>query len=1070
MSIKGLLRLTVLAFLFVAFQGTWVLAGTTGSITGVVTDNTGRPIAGAFVTASSPSQTVKGTTDSKGFYSLLNLSPDTYAVTASKDSYDPTTVNGLTVQADQITRGDVSLRPSATVLGHVTATAQTSVVNKTVTGDLYAVSGAAINAYQGSAGGAETLYSQNGVVGSLPGVVRSVGGGGSYNGQGTLSLRGGAFDQVGYELEGIPLNRGFDFYNSTSFVSNGLASIEVYTGGEPADAGRAMSGYVNGTINRGRYPGGSDLSLALGSPTYNHTINMDVYGATPSGRFSYYVSTLAVNVGYNWGDRNNLDNHTLNVPANDPGCAAYNAIASGNGNPTLNCAVANSLNVPMSESVFYNNSNPFNAERDTVANLHWTMGHGGLSDDLQALFVNGSTGGPFPYSGGMMDPIFYNFEVGGGNVGRRLIWPVGTQYLGSTNTPFDPAASKNLTWPTSGGSTGFIPTTFVDSQGTQYSIAKLGYTRALSQSSFLRVFGYSLYSAWSIDEPTEGLNGGTFYQLHDNATGFTANYQNQINSQHLLKVDVDYSKDLTLRYNYGNYVPQQRFRGAASEPGGFVVCGTLSDWNTLAACAPGDNVAQIKGPYGYWSSTTPIVSDAVFADAFHPTDKLQFDIGVRFDQFKFALMPLQITGANGLAEQAQNQFGICLHGYAYAAGEPCNGYLTTFAAALAAAGSPRPDFLPGAAPWKDVSGDLTFNEFSPRFGVTYTATPRDVLRFSVGRYVQPPNSAFEEYRAAPFWGAGDTVSILNRFWDGLGFLALHNVQPEDSTNYDGSIEHDFTNGISAKVTPFIRNTRGQILNLPVNPAQPSFVTGYNFGNARIRGAEFLVSKTRLTENGLSASFAATYTDVKVRFNKGPNGQSIIDLINATITAYNAANPGNQQPLEDPSGYYSPSFTQTGPTQNSYDVRWVMNLNLDERVNGWDISPTFNYQSGNPYGDPLNFGGVPDPYTGKFDQFGSLSGPSWLTMNLGISRDIGHSTKAGLLFSNLFTSIHNHGYAWEYPTGTGVIGYGGSDFYTLNVIGPNPSPTGGYAGQNYYPYTPSNVMPLRQVTFSLSTKL
>ena len=40
-----------------------------------------------------------------------------------------------------------------------------------------------INSYQGSAGGAETMYSQNGVVGSLPGVVRSTGGGGTYNGQ-----------------------------------------------------------------------------------------------------------------------------------------------------------------------------------------------------------------------------------------------------------------------------------------------------------------------------------------------------------------------------------------------------------------------------------------------------------------------------------------------------------------------------------------------------------------------------------------------------------------------------------------------------------------------------------------------------------------------------------------------------------------------------------------------------------------------------------------------------------------------------------------------------------------------
>ena len=89
----------------------------------------------------------------------------------------------------------------------MTATAQASVVNKTVTGDLYAVNAQAINNYNGSAGGSETMYSQAGVVGSLPGVVRNVGGGGTYNGQGSLSIRGGAYDQVGFELEGIPLNR-----------------------------------------------------------------------------------------------------------------------------------------------------------------------------------------------------------------------------------------------------------------------------------------------------------------------------------------------------------------------------------------------------------------------------------------------------------------------------------------------------------------------------------------------------------------------------------------------------------------------------------------------------------------------------------------------------------------------------------------------------------------------------------------------------------------------------------------------------------------------------------------------
>jgi hypothetical protein len=313
--------------------------------------------------------------------------------------------------------------------------------------------------------------------------------------------------------------------------------------------------------------------------------------------------------------------------------------------------------------------------------------------------------------------------------------------------------------------------------------------------------------------------------------------------------------------------------------------------------------------------------------------------------------------------------------------------------------------------------------------------------------------------------------VLNRFYDGLGFLAVHNVQPEDSTNIDASYEHDFAGGVSAKITPYWRNTRGQILNLPVNPAQPSFVTGYNFGQARIRGVEFLVRKNRTADNGLSATLAATYTDSKIRFSKAPNGISVIDAINAQITAYNAANPGlPQQALQDPNGYYSPSFTQVGPAGNSFDVRWVWNLNLDEHVNGWDIAPSFNYQSGNPYGDPLNFGGVPDPYTGVFDKYGSLMGPSWLTMNLGISHDLGKNTKAGILVANLFTTVHNHGYAWEYPTSLGVIGYSGSDFYTLNPVGPETGAPNPYQGQNYYPYTPSNVIPLRSFIFTVSTKL
>src|ERR1700680_427190 len=205
MQTKGLLRIALLALLVMLVQGTWVLAGTTGNIQGRVTDQAGNAVAGAKVTVASPSQSVTITTGPNGFYAALNLSPDTYSATASKDGYDTSTVYGITVTADQITSADIHVRQTVKTIGHITTTATATVVNKTVTGDLYAVNAATIQNTQGASGGAETLYSQNGVVGTLPGVTRyAVGSGPGYGGQGQLSIRGGAPDQVGYVRGGVP--------------------------------------------------------------------------------------------------------------------------------------------------------------------------------------------------------------------------------------------------------------------------------------------------------------------------------------------------------------------------------------------------------------------------------------------------------------------------------------------------------------------------------------------------------------------------------------------------------------------------------------------------------------------------------------------------------------------------------------------------------------------------------------------------------------------------------------------------------------------------------------------------
>ena len=127
-----------------------------------------------------------------------------------------------------------------------------------------------------------------------------------------------------------------------------------------------------------------------------------------------------------------LDGHTLNIPANDAGCNAFVTI---NGLPSSFCTTSHALPVYMSEVICNNNAPPANAERDTVANLHWNFAHAGLTDDLQALFVNGTTGSPFPYSGRDVNGDDYNDIIGDPTVPKyayRIVKPFFDRYSALT--------------------------------------------------------------------------------------------------------------------------------------------------------------------------------------------------------------------------------------------------------------------------------------------------------------------------------------------------------------------------------------------------------------------------------------------------------------------------------------------------------------------------------------------------------------------------------------------------------------------------------------------------------------
>ncbi len=1021
-------------------------AGTTGTLSVSVVDSRSAPLAGVKISASSPSQTVSGVTNARGIFAAVNVSPDTYAVVASKEGFTTTSVVGVTVLADQTASVRIALQAEAKLLGRITTTSQ-AVVSKSVTGDLYSVNAQAMKQYSGSNGGSETLNSQYGVIASLPGVNRMIGTGGGYYANNLISIRGGTPDQIGFELEGIPLNRSFDKYNGGSFVMNGQSSLELYTGGQPADAGNAMSGYVNSVIQRGSYPGGAELTGWVGSPVFNHSVQAAVYGATPDQHFTYYVSTMAINSAYRYSNSSNLDNTSISIPANDPGCPNVNFI---NGS-SLNCAQPHIINLSISQAPLIVISTLNASIRNTVANVHFAIPHGSLNDDIQALYMVDYTGSPFPYSGSTINP---DIAVATNSLGQ-VVWPSGQFYTGANNAPYNPGQQMLLTWPSSGGGTGQVPSWYYDGQSTQQSIEKLGYTHLFSGTSFLRLNLYSLYSFWNFDQATNALVGGIYYTLRNNSTGATLEYQNQLNQQNLLSAAVSYEKQLGLRYSYS--------------PGGSVSCGTLSlGPGSLTPCVPGASVAQILGPSQEWNNLPEYDTSAAVSDKWQPSNHFLVDLGLRFDSFVQGLVPLTINGPNGIAVQSQNQFGVCLYGYAYSTTDPCFGYLTNLQATSPGAFS----VAPGAVAWQDVTGSLNFDEFSPRFGATWTFDPSDVLRASVGRYVESPSTANQQYVGAPFWGVGGTVGALNNFYSNFGFLAVHNVQPEDSTNYDLSYEHQFAGGWATKISPFYRNTRNQILSAPANPLEPFLTTSFNFGAARISGVEFLVGHNRNTTNGVNVTLAATDTNAVLRFERNLQGRSFIDAVNTAISNYNTAYKTNYA-LFDPNGFYSPSTTLSpGFFTPSYNVRWTINLALDGYYNGWELTPTFNYQSGNPYGDPLGFPDSgphaltfgPDPYTKTFDDFGAFKGPSWVSMNVGLSHNLGANTKATILVTNAFTAISNHGYPWEFATKDGALNYGDNNFYFGF-----PFSGSEYLGENYYPYAPFSLAPTAQWSFAITMK-
>ncbi|HEV3086537.1 MAG TPA: TonB-dependent receptor [Candidatus Elarobacter sp.] len=628
-------------------QGTWALAGTTGSITGALTDATsGKAVADASVTAASPSQSQTVKTDQAGRYNFVSLAPDTYTVTFTKQGYQTQTQAGVTVQADQsVTVNSTTSSAALTQIGRVATRASNSLIRPGLTASEYSVTPSQQQAVA-ALGGGTNLNSAYSAIASVPGVVVPLGNAGW--GQ-SIFIRGGDYTQTGNEVDGIPINRSFDQYASGALSSLGNQEVQIYTGNAPADAQAiGLAGFINQVIRTGTYPGNISAAIGVGTPAiYNHA-NFEVAGATPNRLFTYYAGTGGYSQQFRLLDQFNGQGYLQRTGLG----SLYNYVATGCGTPGAPGAPYTYAGTPHPSAGCYNNASPFLGglplgpngyavgdldwagvqylnDRETVANFHLGIKHphDGNKDDVQLLYDYGNikaypNSSQFSWGPQLSDVV--NGTVGSiGNVAGCPA-PIGVsttcagplnsipfrdqnQYMGPRNAPITPATAGNVinyAYPASpsgrplGASAPFARQ---DGETNAFAIVKAQYQHNISDKGYIRLYGYTLYS----DRLDNGIVGlyqtfvGAYspdYQISSHSRGFVLNGGYQLSAEHLLNINAGYVTANTTRYRNdvaaGNGETQVGYLLNSANP----TQGCYSFTGTLTTCTAANRAGLVLPP------------------------------------------------------------------------------------------------------------------------------------------------------------------------------------------------------------------------------------------------------------------------------------------------------------------------------------------------------------------------------------------------------------------------------------------------------------------------------------------
>jgi len=218
---------TITYLLLVIIPWAFALAGTTGKISGRVTDRaTGEGLIGASVVVVGTS--LGAATDADGRYVIINIPPGKHDVRISMVGYIGTAVTDARVVVDQTTALDVKLEASVLEMADVIVRAERPMVQRDVTATMSVVTSEEIRQMPVK-DFVEVLQLQAGVVGE----------------GNSINVRGGRSNEVAYMVDGMYVKDPVLGTLGTRINNDAIEEMNFLSGTYNAEYGNALSGIVN---------------------------------------------------------------------------------------------------------------------------------------------------------------------------------------------------------------------------------------------------------------------------------------------------------------------------------------------------------------------------------------------------------------------------------------------------------------------------------------------------------------------------------------------------------------------------------------------------------------------------------------------------------------------------------------------------------------------------------------------------------------------------------------------------------------------------------------------------------